>query len=383
MKKRTLTFYLSLLLAGMGTVAAQDQKKAMEEEVQMHRLTGKAVYQIWKMNSEGAEKAIKGILRMGQRNGWTIMGTGDFNGDGMTDILWDKSQYNYEIWEINANKKKGWRIGRIAIGYKKGWEVAGVGDFDGDGIADIIWEHGKKNFVIWKMSSSGYVEDMWKGIRNGWEVAGTGDFDGDSVVDIVWVQNRDFIAMAPRKTGQYLSYDENGTVVKRCTVKDDGCYQKGVTPNFTRDDAKEVVTDKLTGLMWQDNDAVNKIRRRWITQEAWEKCNGYNGYDKDPSACDDTSGETASTYCANLRLGGYNDWRLPSLEELWSITTKSGRSPALNQTFKNNGAKDWYSTRTGQKSSIYRAWAINMANALTETGNKVDPWYIRCVRGGK
>jgi hypothetical protein len=33
---------------------------------------------------------------------WTIVGTGDFNGDGKSDILWRDTGGNVVIWEMNG-----------------------------------------------------------------------------------------------------------------------------------------------------------------------------------------------------------------------------------------------------------------------------------------
>jgi len=55
-----------------------------------------------------------------------------------------------------------------------------------------------------------------------------------------------------KKTGQTTSY----------TAYDDGYYQTGVTPSYTRDDTNDIVTDNLTGLMWQDDTLVTKP---WLT----------------------------------------------------------------------------------------------------------------------
>ena len=48
------------------------------------------------------------------------------------------------------------------------------------------------------------------------------------------------------KTGQTKSYNEAGTEVLDNSIKDDGFYQTGVTPSYTRDDATNIVTDHIT-----------------------------------------------------------------------------------------------------------------------------------------
>jgi FG-GAP repeat len=33
---------------------------------------------------------------------WSVLGTGDFNGDGMADIVWRDTAGNLSIWQMNA-----------------------------------------------------------------------------------------------------------------------------------------------------------------------------------------------------------------------------------------------------------------------------------------
>jgi hypothetical protein len=33
---------------------------------------------------------------------WSVIGTGDYNGDGRSDILWTDNSGNYAIWEMNG-----------------------------------------------------------------------------------------------------------------------------------------------------------------------------------------------------------------------------------------------------------------------------------------
>jgi len=182
-----------------------------------------------------------------------------------------------------------------------------------------------------------------------------------------------------KKTGQTKSYDADGNEVTDGSIKDDGHYQKGTADSYTRDDVKEVVTDKITGLMWQDNSDVSNVTKRWLSLTALN-----------PDGTDDwfdTSGDTAINYCANLTLGGYDDWRLPSFEELKSIVDYDRYSPALSPIFV-NFVSDYYWSATTSTNSDILVWEVHFGNGSTYDGLKYmdDEWlyhdlHIRCVRG--
>ncbi len=71
----------------------------------------------------------------------------------------------------------------------------------------------------------------------------------------------------------------------------------------------EIFIEEDTGLMWQDDEDAKSITKPWVTLS-----NSWN------YMYDDTSGDTATTYCENLSLGGYYDWRLPTKYELLSLS---------------------------------------------------------------
>jgi len=171
-----------------------------------------------------------------------------------------------------------------------------------------------------------------------------------------------------KKTGQTLSYNESGIEVTDGSAKDDGFYQKGITPSYTRDDAKEVVTDNVTGLMWQDNEEAASVTKPWVTEK-----NYYAGN------FDDMSGDTATTYCADLSLGGYSDWRLPSYDELESIFDYGGYGPAIDPVFINT-ASSYYSSATTRASNTSYAWRVYFGVGGDSWGDKSRIDYVRCVR---
>ncbi|MGV6830004.1 MAG: Lcl C-terminal domain-containing protein [bacterium] len=183
-----------------------------------------------------------------------------------------------------------------------------------------------------------------------------------------------------KKTGQTKSYNENGSLVNNGSVKDDGYYKKGITRNFSRDDAKQIVTDHVTGLMWQDDSGPLSVQKPWLTQTNYDICIGSNGQSSDVNKCVDTSGDTAATYCSNLALGGYMDWRLPTSQELEGILYYGGTSTFSDPSFSNFASVNYISSTTYASNSA-GAWRVYFAYGTTSSYLKSDSNYVRCVRG--
>ena len=68
-----------------------------------------------------------------------MMGVGDFDGDGKSDILWrHRTTGDLWTWPMHgATQLSQTHIGSADVGYK----VVGIGDYDGDGKADILLRH--------------------------------------------------------------------------------------------------------------------------------------------------------------------------------------------------------------------------------------------------
>ena len=72
---------------------------------------------------------------------WFAIGTGDFNGDGKTDILWI-NQFTGQvlIWLLDGTTTPPSVIGGGSLGSAASpWHVRETGDFNGDGMSDILW----------------------------------------------------------------------------------------------------------------------------------------------------------------------------------------------------------------------------------------------------
>ena len=121
-------------------------------------------------------------------SGWTIVGTGDFNGDSRDDILWRNTNGDVTNWLGTAT---GGFAGNVASSYNNpgaGWTIVGTGDFNGDGRDDILWRNTSGDVTNWLGQTTGNFAGSaaFNNPGAGWSIAGTGDFNGDGRDDILW-----------------------------------------------------------------------------------------------------------------------------------------------------------------------------------------------------
>jgi hypothetical protein len=80
---------------------------------------------------------------------WTIVGTGDFDGGGKTDIVWHDTSGNVAIWLMNgAQVTQAAGVGSAPTS----WSIVETGDFDGNGKSDLLWQDTSGNVAIWFMN---------------------------------------------------------------------------------------------------------------------------------------------------------------------------------------------------------------------------------------
>ena len=126
-----------------------------------------------------------------------------------------------------------------------------------------------------------------------------------------------------------------------------------VAPSYTRDNTKQIVTDNITELQWQDDSEVTSNKRNW---------------------------QAAKNYCDKLNLGGYSDWRLPNITELLSITDLGSYIPAINPAFRHT-SESWYWSSSSHVSSSNTPWVVFFYNGNSGYyHDKGKSLHVRCVR---
>ncbi len=103
--------------------------------------------------------------------------------------------------------------------------------------------------------------------------------------------------------------------------------------------------DSDSGLFWQDNKDTQTLRKKW---------------------------NNAKQYCDKLNHADYNNWRLPSNEELFAIYKKE--SNLINLA----SSRYWSSSEYDQETS--RALYVGFYDGRISHSSKSNKLYVRCVR---
>jgi len=82
---------------------------------------------------------------------WQIAGVGDFGGDGKSDILWQHTSGQLSMWQMDGQTLVS--AGAV-VSIPTAWQVAGVADFNGDGKSDILWRHTSGAVAEWNMDGT-------------------------------------------------------------------------------------------------------------------------------------------------------------------------------------------------------------------------------------
>ncbi|MFO1413375.1 MAG: PQQ-dependent sugar dehydrogenase [Burkholderiales bacterium] len=118
---------------------------------------------------------------------WKLAAIADINGDSRGDLIWvDAAAGQVLAWLQNGITTLGTAT-LPNVGPGSGWSLVASGDFDGDGTTDLLWLHADGRVVGWRMAGGAAVQPFsFPTVPTGWEVVGTGDVDLDGKAEILW-----------------------------------------------------------------------------------------------------------------------------------------------------------------------------------------------------
>ena len=127
----------------------------------------------------------------GKVSGWTdvgsfdadtqVLGLGDFNGDGKTDLL--LRNVNGAVGCYLTAGSTGWNYFQ-SLGDE--WSIVGVGDLNGDGRDDVVLKHDAGFAGSWLTQADCTM--AWADLDtlpSGYSIVGCGDFNGDGTDDVL------------------------------------------------------------------------------------------------------------------------------------------------------------------------------------------------------
>ncbi len=173
-------------------------------------------------------------------------------------------------------------------------------------------------------------------------------------------------------TGQGDWYRNNGLVAKCDDFSgfngltdvppgQDGRFMAGCSTEGRFEVNGPLVVDSCTGLTWQK---TTTSPRTWVE---------------------------ALIFARNLELGGFNDWRLPNINELLSLVDYGRHTPAIDPVFEvppttepgGAGSSMLWSSTTNVRDTARESWAVNFAEGTSFQNEKgFDNAGVRVVRGG-
>ena len=188
--------------------------------------------------------------------GWSLAGRGDFNGDGKPDLVWQhRIDGLVSLWYMDGVNRIGFESPSIGQPDPQ-WKIVGVGDFNADQHADLVWQHeGDGSLSVWLMNGSvvfgtaSLVPDRPTDL--GWKVVGVADFNIDAKPDLLWRHTG---------TGAVAAWLMNGlsaiiqAPLSPSTLPDQA-WQVGAVADVNGDNKPDIVWQHTDGtiMFWQMN----------------------------------------------------------------------------------------------------------------------------------
>lgn len=147
---------------------------------------------VWHMGGPDGTALLEFCLLSGPNPGWRIVRSGDFNGDGRPDVLWQQeATRQLTVWYMGGAKGctlLDFKLLSVGVG---GWRVVGSGDFNGDGQSDLVWQNdATRQLTVWYLGPAPMHTflkyNFLPSAPSPWRVVAVTDFNRDGKPDLLW-----------------------------------------------------------------------------------------------------------------------------------------------------------------------------------------------------
>jgi hypothetical protein len=190
------------------SVGSTDLDRDGNEELVMQRTDTGAV-SVWGVSGG----RFSNIGSIPTRSGSKLVAVDDFDNNGQVDLLWrDTTARTLDLWKMRVDPTSGLPVSqmllqsvRVASNLAGDATVASTGDYDGDGSTDVLWRYADGRIVITYLSAGAPVREVTL-------LAAAGDIDRHVVesLDIIGTAGEE-IAMQDDLTGLIWILDPSVT----------------------------------------------------------------------------------------------------------------------------------------------------------------------------
>jgi Protein of unknown function (DUF1566)/FG-GAP-like repeat/FG-GAP repeat len=359
---------------------------------------------------------------------------GDFNGDGMSDIVWRNLATGNVVLSLMNGNVATWR-GITAAPIALSVAIEAVGDFDNNGRADILWRNRSTGRSVMSYHNADGGVASWPVVSEFINPANTsavavGDTDGDGKTDILWRNLSTGNSVLSKMDGSLpawssvsfsvcsslttLKLPHSGVASSQCYGAGSNnlvpCTRKSALQLNNQQDGHRItinpmsysavgtypltscVRDNVTGLIWEGKESggVRAGSNTYTNYDSTTQPQFWNGagYVVPVQAQIDAASNSVGykNWVNSASLCGFTDWRLPTVDELQTLVDagKPFPGPTIDTNWFPNTQASWYwSTSRYRGLGVIGAWLVYFDDGSVNYGFRaIGDKHIRLVRAG-